>query len=75
MVGDLNGRRAHIEGMDGSSIHAKVPLAELAGLVTAVQSITRGQGALDSSFSHYQEVPGHLQSKLLAGLKAETAPR
>ncbi|MBO9540936.1 elongation factor G [bacterium] len=74
VMGDLNGRRAHIEGMDGSSIHAKVPLAELAGLVTAVQSITRGQGALESSFSHYQEVPGHLQAKLLTGLKAETAP-
>lgn len=73
VMGDLNGRRAHIEGMGGTTIRAKVPLAELPGLVTAVQSITRGQGRLESSFAHYQEVPGHLQAKLLAELKAETA--
>lgn len=73
VMGDLNGRRGHIEGMEGSVIHAKLPLAELAGMVTAVQSITRGQGSLESSFAYYQEVPGHLQAKLLAELKAETA--
>ncbi|HEY9899696.1 MAG TPA: elongation factor G [Pantanalinema sp.] len=73
VMGDLNGRRAHIEGMEGTSIRAKVPLAELAGLVTAVQSITRGQGTLESTFAHYQEVPPHLQARLLSELKAETA--
>ncbi|MNL47053.1 Elongation factor G [compost metagenome] len=73
VMGDLNGRRGHIEGMEGTSIHAKVPLAELAGLVTALQSITRGQGTLESSFAYYQEVPPHMQAKLLTELKAETA--
>lgn len=73
VMGDLNGRRAQIEGMEGTSIHAKVPLAELAGLVTAVQSITRGQGTLESSFARYHEVPPHLQTRLLAELKAEPA--
>jgi elongation factor G len=72
-MGDLNTRRAHIEGMDETTIHAKLPLAELAGLVSSLQSFTKGQGTLESSFHAYQEVPAHLQAKLLETLKAQEA--
>lgn len=69
-MGDLNTRRASIEGVQGEVIRAKVPLSELAGLVSAVQSYTRAEGSVESSFASYQEVPAHLQTKLLADWQA-----
>lgn len=64
-VGDLNVRRSHVEGMDGNSIHAKMPLSELAGFIRSLQSFSRGQGTVESSFSHYQELPAALTEKVL----------
>lgn len=72
-MADLNTRRGHIEGVEGNAIHAKLPLAELAGLVAEIQSYTKGQGSIESSFRGYQEVPAHLQAKLLNELKAQAA--
>lgn len=71
-MGDLNTRRGHIEGVEGNVIHAKLPLAELAGLVGEIQSYTKGQGSIESSFATYQEVPAHLMTKLLTDLKAQS---
>ncbi|HEY9855267.1 MAG TPA: elongation factor G [Stenomitos sp.] len=71
-MGDLNTRRGQIEGVEGNVIHAKLPLSELAGLVSEIQSYTKGQGSIESSFSSYQEVPAHLLTKLLNELKAQT---
>lgn len=70
-MGDLNTRRAQIEGLESGIIRTKLPLAEFSGLVTALQSYSRGQGTLESSFAGYQEVPAHLQAKLLSELKQE----
>ena len=70
-MADLNTRRGQIEGIEGNAIHARLPLAELAGLVAEIQSYTKGQGSIESSFRGYHEVPGHLQSKLLAELKEQ----
>lgn len=70
-MGDLNTRRGHIEGVEGNVIHAKLPLAELSGLVAEIQSYTKGQGSIESSFATYQEVPAHLLTKLLGELKAQ----
>lgn len=72
-MGDLNTRRGHIEGVEGNVIHAKLPLAELAGLVSELQSYTKGQGSIETSFAAYQEVPNLLLNKLLADLKAKEA--
>lgn len=71
-MGDLNTRRGQIEGVEGNVIHAKLPLAELAGLVSEIQSYTKGQGSIESSFATYQEVPAHLVNKLVSELKAQT---
>ncbi|MNL67067.1 Elongation factor G [compost metagenome] len=68
-MADLNTRRGQIEGVEGNVIHARLPLAELAGLVAEIQSYTKGQGAIESSFRGYHEVPAHLQARLLAELK------
>ncbi len=64
-MGELNLHRAHVESLEGNTIHAKMPLAELAGFVRSLQSFSRGQGTLESSFSHYQELPAHLSEKVL----------
>jgi elongation factor G len=34
-------------------------------------SHTGGRGAYHMEFSHYDEVPGHLQSKIISAAKAE----
>jgi elongation factor G len=70
-MGDLSTRRGHIEGVDGGVVHAKLPLSELAGLLSNVQGYTRGQATIESSFHGYQEVPTHLAQKLLERLKTE----
>ncbi len=64
-MGDLNLHRAHVETLEGNTIHAKMPLSELAAFVRSLQSFSRGQGTLESSFSHYQELPAHLSEKVL----------
>jgi elongation factor G len=64
-MGELNLRRAHVEQLDGNAIHAKMPLAELPGFVQSLQSFSRGQGTLESRFSHYQELPALLSEKVL----------
>lgn len=70
-MADLNTRRAAIAGMNDNVIHAQLPLAELAGLVTALQGYTRGQGTVESSFHGYEEVPAHLVGRVLTALKAQ----
>jgi elongation factor G len=64
-MGDLNLHRAHVESLEGNTIHAKMPLGELATFIRSLQSFSRGQGTLESSFSHYQELPVHLAEKVL----------
>lgn len=73
-VGDVTGslalRRAHILGttsLPGGelSIHAKVPLAELADYALALKSLTAGQGRYSMDFSHYEAVTAATQRKLV----------
>ncbi|MDR3328004.1 MAG: elongation factor G [Prevotellaceae bacterium] len=61
VIGDLNKRRGHVEGMETSRtgariVKAKVPLSELFGYVTALRTITSGRATSSMEFSHYTEV-------------------
>jgi elongation factor G len=75
LMGDLNARRGRIAGMDarGSTtlIRASVPMAEMLTYEQTLTSHTGGRGAYHMEFSHYDEVPGHLQSKIISAAKAE----
>jgi len=75
LMGDLNGRRGRIGGMEprGSStvIKAQVPMAEMLTYEQQLTSATGGRGSYHMEFSHYEEVPAHLQSKIVADSKAE----
>ena len=75
LMGDLNGRRGRIGGMEprgGSTvIKAQVPMAEMLTYEQQLTSATGGRGSYHMEFSHYEEVPAHLQSKIVADSKAE----
>jgi elongation factor G len=77
LMGDLNGRRGRIAGMDtrGATtiIKAQVPMAEMLTYEQHLTSATGGRGSYHMEYSHYDEVPSHLQTKIVAAAKAERA--
>ena len=76
LMGDLNGRRGRIAGMDtrGATtiIKAQVPMSEMLTYEQHLTSATGGRGSYHMEYSHYDEVPAHLQSKIIAAAKAES---
>ena len=75
LMGDLNGRRGRIAGMDTRGtmtvIRAQVPMAEMLTYEQHLTSATGGRGSYHMEYSHYEEVPQHLQGKIIAAAKAE----
>ncbi len=73
VIGDLNGRRGRIHGMESRSgvqvITAEVPLAEMFGYATALRSATQGRASYTMQFSHYQQVPAQLAEVIVAKVK------
>jgi elongation factor G len=69
VIGDLNSRRGHIEGIEsrGSTevVRAFVPLAQMFGYVTDLRSMSQGRATSSMEFSHYAEVPASLASELV----------
>lgn len=61
VMGGINSRRGHIEGIDPGQgltvIRAAVPLAEMFGYATVLRSQTQGRGVYSMEFSHYEPVP------------------
>jgi len=74
LMGDLNGRRGRIAGMDtrGAStvIRAQVPMSEMLTYEQHLTSVTGGRGSYHMEYSHYDDVPAPLQSKIVAAYKA-----
>ncbi len=75
LMGDLNGRRGRIAGMDtrGATtvIKAQVPMSEMLTYEQHLTSATGGRGSYHMEYSHYDEVPAPIQSKIVAAAKAE----
>ena len=75
LMGDLNGRRGRIGGMEtrGAStvIKAQVPMAEMLTYEQQLTSATGGRGSYHMEFSHYEEVPVHLHPKVIAEARAD----
>lgn len=69
VMGDLNGRRGRIQGMDPEGnfqvIHAEVPLSDLYKYSTALRSMTQGTGDYTMEFSHYDPVPHDVAQKVV----------
>jgi elongation factor G len=75
LMGELNSRRGRIGGMDSRGamtvIRAQVPMAEMLTYEQQLTSATGGRGSYVMEYSHYEEVPAHLQQKIIAAAKAE----
>lgn len=75
LMGDLNGRRGRISGMEARGhatvIKAQVPMAEMLTYEQHLTSATGGRGSYSMTHSHYEEVPAHLQAKIVAAHKTE----
>jgi elongation factor G len=75
LMGDLNGRRGRIGGMDTRGtmtvIRAQVPMSEMLTYEQHLTSATGGRGSYHMEYSHYEEVPHQFQAKIIAAAKAE----
>jgi elongation factor G len=75
VLGDLNTRRARVQGMDQeagkSIITGEVPLAEVQRYATDLRSITGGRGIYSLDFLRYDVVPTHLAQNIIAAHKKE----
>lgn len=71
VIGDLNSRRGKVQGVDpqaggNQKIIGLVPMSEMLTYANQLQSITSGRGLYSMESSHYEEVPGHIASKIVA---------
>jgi len=77
VMGDLNSRRAQIEGMEArgalQAVQAHAPLAEMFGYATTLRSLTQGRGTFTMEFDYYAE--GQPVVSKLAALGAGQARR
>ncbi len=75
IMGDLNGRRGKVLGMDSAGknqvIKANVPMAEFLTYAPDLRSMTGGRGIYTMEFSHYDEVPIHIAEKLIEEINKE----
>ena len=74
LMGDMNGRRGRISGMDTKGgtqiIKAQVPMAEMLNYLNDLTSMTQGRGSFAMEFDHYDFVPGLQAEKIIAAAKA-----
>lgn len=75
VTANLTGHRGRIQGMDHGEhmqvIRAEIPMAEVSRYSTELKSITGGEGTFALEFSHYEQVPQHLQQQIIARRRAE----
>ncbi len=75
VVGDLNTRRGHLQGMEPTSpgktgVKALVPMATMGRYALDLRSITKGRGRFRSTLSHYDELPAHEADGLIKAFQA-----
>jgi elongation factor G len=77
IIGELQTRRAIIEGMDTeghfTKITAKVPLSEMHDYSSSLRSITQGRAKFKLELFQYAPVPFEIQRKLIDEYHKETA--
>jgi len=74
LMGDMNGRRGRISGMDTKGgtqiIKAQVPMAEMLNYQNDLISMTQGRASFSMEFDHYDFVPIPQAEKIIAAAKA-----
>jgi elongation factor G len=77
VIGDISARRGHVLGISPSEIdsHSEIEVevaeAEVQRYATDLRSMTQGRGQFTREFMRYQEVPPHVQERLVAETAAE----
>ena len=76
IMGDLNGKRGKILGMNPEGngttiIEAEVPQSEMLKYATDLRSITQGRGSYTLEFDHYEEVPNHMLDRVVQVKESE----
>lgn len=75
VVGDLNTRRGHMQGMEPvepgkTRVSATVPMATMQRYALDLRSITKGRGRFRTEFARYDELPAHEQQALVKEYEA-----
>jgi len=74
LMGDMNGRRGRISGMDSKGgtqvVRALVPMSEMLTYQNDLTSMTQGRASFSMEFSHYDYVPALQAEKIIAAAKA-----
>ncbi len=74
LMGDINGRRGRISGMDTKGntqiVRAQVPMAEMLNYQNDLISMTQGRASFTMEFDHYDYVPQMQAEKIIAAAKA-----
>ena len=72
-MGDISSRRGRVLGSESDRgkqiIRAMVPMAEVLKYAPTLTSMTGGRGTYTMEFDHYEEVPAHLQEKIIEEAK------
>jgi elongation factor G len=75
VMGDLNGRRGHIDSMEprgqAQVIQARVPLSEMFGYATDLRSMTQGRATYTMQFGSYEPAPSSIQEEIVAKIRGE----
>ena len=75
VMGDFNGRRGRILGIDSKGhqqvVKAQCPLAEMFRYAIILRSMTSGRGTFTMEYDHYEEVPAEISKKVIAAHKQE----
>ncbi len=69
VMGDLNRRRGHPQGMEdapaGKIVRAEVPLAEMFGYATDLRSMSQGRAVYSMEFAKYAEAPNTVAEEVM----------
>ncbi|MBZ5578833.1 MAG: elongation factor G [Acidobacteriia bacterium] len=74
LMGDLNGRRGRISGMETKGntqfIRAQVPMAEMLNYQNDLTAMTQGRASFTMEFDHYDYVPQLQADKIISAARA-----
>ena len=74
LMGDLNGRRGRISGMETNGntqfIRAQVPMAEMLNYQNDLTAMTQGRASFTMEFDHYDYVPQLQADKIISAARA-----
>ena len=76
IIGDLNGKRGRILGMEPIGgglgiVRAMAPMSEMFRYAIDLRSITQGRGNFNMTFDHYSEVPQRQADAIIEAYKKE----